>query len=245
MMSRFLLAFGGWLFKYRNRVFPLVLVGLFIVLRPHLLDDDADRDIILDLFGLGLALAGQWLRAMVVGYAYIKRGGLNKQVHADNLVTAGLFAHSRNPLYLGNVMILMGLFVIFNHPIAYLLGGIFFGLGYVAIIHTEEAYLLNKFGAEYRDYCEKVNRWWLRWTGMRDTLAGMEFKWRRVLAKEFASCLTWWLTALALLAYEATSNGNVSVLRLEVLTALAASSVGLFMWSQQAKRAGRLAEPAV
>lgn len=239
-MQSWRLVFGPWLFKYRNRVFPVVLLGMFIGLRPQPFAQDAD--LVLDLCGLALAIAGQCVRIMVVGYAYIKRGGLNKQVHAESLVTTGLFAHSRNPLYLGNVMILAGLFLIFNHPAAYLLGGLFFGLGYVAIIHTEETYLLTKFGDEYRQYCATVNRWWLRLRGMRTTLGGMEFRWRRVLAKEFASCLTWWLTALALLAEEAATNGGLSSQRVWVLAAAAAIPAGLFMWAQHAKHAGRFEE---
>ncbi len=244
MASHWLLTFGRWLFKYRNRVFPLVLLALFVSFRPPLITGSARGDLWFDLVGFGIAIAGQCLRTLVVGFAYIKRGGLNKQVHADALVTTGLFAHSRNPLYLGNVMILSGLFIIHGHPLVYVLGGLFFGIGYLAIISTEEAYLAHKFGDQYSDYCARVNRWWVRWQGLDATLAGMEFKWRRVLAKEFASALTWWLTAFALLAYEAAVNGGLTAPRAECLLVATVVSIGLFLWAQRAKHAGRLVEPA-
>jgi protein-S-isoprenylcysteine O-methyltransferase Ste14 len=224
--SAVVLACGRWLFKYRNRAFPVVLLALFAGFRPHLFGGSLASDLWLDAVGLGIALAGQWLRALVVGYAYIKRGGLNKTVYADQLVTNGMFAHSRNPLYVGNVMILAGLFVIYHHPLVYLLGGLFFGFTYHAIVTTEETFLADKFGDAYRRYCAAVPRWW---AGVRETLAGMEFNWRRLLAKEFGSCLTWWLTALALLAYEAAaSHEGLSRERSLSLLALAVVAVALF-----------------
>lgn len=237
--------FGRWLFKYRNRVFPLVLGGLFVVLRPRLWGDSLRTDLWLDTAGLAVAIAGQWLRAIVVGYAYIKRGGLNKQVHADKLVTAGLFAHSRNPLYLGNVLILAGLFMIFNHPIAYLVGGLFFGLGYLAIVQTEEAFLTAKFGVEYQQYCARVHRWWPRFAGLSATLGGMEFAWRRVLDKEFSSCIVWWLTALALIADEAlASEAGLSDARAQILTVAAVTSAAAFLLARTAKKQGWLTRPS-
>lgn len=224
-----MLAFGRWLFRYRNRAFPCVLLGLFVGFRPHLFRDSLSSDLWLDTAGMLLAIAGQWLRVMVVGYAYIKRGGLNKQVHADTLVTAGLFAHSRNPLYLGNLMILAGLFIIHNNPMVYLLGGVFFGAGYLAIIKTEENFLTAKFGDEYRSYCTRVNRWLPRWSGLGATMANLDFAWRRVLDKETASCIVWWLTGLGLLAWEARlSEAGLNPMRVNFLSTVAVVTVTIF-----------------
>src|SRR4029078_8211515 len=69
-----------------------------------------------DALGLLLILLGQGLRAAVIGFATINRGGQNRLIHADDLVTDGLFAHSRNPLYVGNVLILSGLFLVHGTP---------------------------------------------------------------------------------------------------------------------------------
>jgi protein-S-isoprenylcysteine O-methyltransferase Ste14 len=63
----------------------------------------------LDALGVVVLAGGLALRSLVVGLAYIKRGGKGKKVYADALVTDGIFAHSRNPLYLGNILILCGL----------------------------------------------------------------------------------------------------------------------------------------
>src|SRR5678815_5444661 len=61
------------------------------------------------LAGLLIALSGQVLRAVTIGLEYIIRGGRNRQVYAEKLVTGGMFAHCRNPLYVGNFLVLVGL----------------------------------------------------------------------------------------------------------------------------------------
>ena len=142
------------------------------------------------------------LRAAVIGLAYIKRGGVNKKIYAETLVTNGLFAHCRNPLYLGNLLILTGLFVIFNNPWVYLAGGGFFVFSYAAIVHAEEYFLLHKFGNEYQEYCARVNRWTFRISGLRATLQSMEFNWVRVVYKDYTTMFTWIVTATLILNLE-------------------------------------------
>ena len=87
------------------------------------------------------ARAGQALRITVIGYRYIVRGGKDRRVHAEDLVTEGIFALARNPLYVGNMMVLFGLFIIWNSPLLYLVGVPFTVIGYWAIVAAEEAFL--------------------------------------------------------------------------------------------------------
>ncbi|RME35640.1 MAG: S-isoprenylcysteine methyltransferase [Gammaproteobacteria bacterium] len=201
-----LVAYGNFLFRYRNGLFALVLFALLFGLPPHPFGGDLASDRWLDLIGLLVALAGQGLRAAVIGLAYIKRGGLNKKVHADDLVTDGLFRHCRNPLYVGNLLILAGLFIIHNNPWVYLLGGAFFVSAYIAIVAAEEHFLAGRFGQAYADFCRQTPRWWIDPRGLRATLAGMRFNWKRVLAKDYASAFTWIVTALAVMAWEAVQT---------------------------------------
>ena len=235
------IAYGNWLFKYRNNVFPLVMLVLFAGFKPVLAGGSLAGDQWLDLAGLLVALAGQALRAAVIGYAYIKRGGLNKQVHADKLVTEGFFAHARNPLYDGNLLILAGLFMIHNNPLVYLLGGVFFVTAYIAIIAAEETFLAAKFGAEYEDYCARANRWLPRLQGLRATMQGMAFNWRRVILKDYASAYTWMMTVLLLLGYESLRAGAVESTWLPLLVA-ALALTGSFLLARWLKKARILTE---
>ncbi|WEX74843.1 hypothetical protein PYH37_000137 [Sinorhizobium numidicum] len=98
--------FGNFLFRYRNLIFPLLILSLFVTVPPPgeiwaSTTLERIKDVIVILF----ALSGLALRATVIGYAYIQRGGLKKKVYAKKLVTEGMFGICRNPLYVGNVLI--------------------------------------------------------------------------------------------------------------------------------------------
>jgi protein-S-isoprenylcysteine O-methyltransferase Ste14 len=201
-MRSFIIHYGNFLFKYRNVLFPVVLLALFVLFRPVPFLKDTALDFYMDIAGVLIILSGLGLRAAVIGLAYIKRGGVNKKIHANTLVTNGLFAHCRNPLYVGNLLVVAGLLVIFNNPWVYLAGGGFFVFSYIAIVHAEECFLAQKFGNEYTEYCARVNRWTFRTAGLRDTLHSMEFNWIRVAYKDYTTMLTWIITATLVLNLE-------------------------------------------
>jgi protein-S-isoprenylcysteine O-methyltransferase Ste14 len=242
-----LVRYGNFLFKYRDAVFPAVLLGLFILTRPAWPRGDARLDDLLDLVGVLVALAGQALRTATVGYAYIIRGGKNRKVYAEGLVTGGLFAHCRNPLYVGNVLILAGLLIVWNAPLAYLLGVPFFLVGYVAIVAAEEAFLRGKFGAAYDAYCAAVPRWAVRPAGLGASLDGMRFNWRRVVIKEYGSAAYWaagicvlqLADSLAYVPWGARPVYHAS------LVAVVAAIVALWAYARFLKKSGRVREDAV
>jgi protein-S-isoprenylcysteine O-methyltransferase Ste14 len=176
---------GNFFFRYRNALFPVVFVVALLAARPQYPFGRHDLDIVFDILGASLALLGQALRALTIGYEYIIRGGRNHQVYADNLVQGGVFAHCRNPLYVGNILMAFGLALMINSTALYLIVIPFMLIAYAAIVAAEEAYLRGKFGAEYDGYCERVNRWLPRWAGFRKSTEGMRFNWKRLLVKEF------------------------------------------------------------
>ena len=237
-----LVRYGNFLFKYRDLVFPAVLLALFLLTDPHWPGGRDDRDTVLDIVGFGIALLGQILRAAVVGYAYIIRGGKNKQVYAEELVTRGFFNHSRNPLYVGNLLILLGLLVIWNSPLAYLIGVPFFLLGYIAIVAAEEAFLRRKFGADYDAYAARVPRWWVRLGGFRESMEGMEFNWRRVVLKEYGSAAYWVAGAFALMLADSLifQRWSAHPARDALLVIGIALVVALWSWARWLKKSKRL-----
>jgi protein-S-isoprenylcysteine O-methyltransferase Ste14 len=194
--------FGNFVFRVRNVLFPAVLLALFLAFRPHYPRGSERLDYLLDAVGLAVAASGQLLRILVIGSVYIIRGGRNRRVYAEDLVTEGFFAHSRNPLYLGNLLVLLGLFFIYHNPWVYSLGVGFFALSYAGIVAAEEAYLRGKFGPAYDAYMRAVPRWVPRLRGLRESLSGVRFNWRRVVLKEYTSTYTWMAIAVVLLATE-------------------------------------------
>jgi protein-S-isoprenylcysteine O-methyltransferase Ste14 len=85
------------------------------------------------------------------------RIGVNESEKTD-LVTSGVFRLSRNPIYLGMAVTLVGLFLVLptSTTLSLVVGGI-------AIIHLqillEEQDLRKKHGQTFTDYTKKVRRW--------------------------------------------------------------------------------------
>jgi protein-S-isoprenylcysteine O-methyltransferase Ste14 len=193
---------GRFVFRFRDYLAPLGLVVIFVVSRPRPALGSERVDWWVDAFGLLVALLGQAIRVSVIGYAYIRRGGAEKQLAAPKLVCEGLYAHSRNPMYVGNFLLLAGLAIIYHSPLVYLVVLPLYVLGILSIVEAEEAFLRGKFGAEYEDYCRRVNRFLPNLHGLRTTVRGLQFDWRRVVRKEYGTTFAWLSTSLAFIAVE-------------------------------------------
>jgi protein-S-isoprenylcysteine O-methyltransferase Ste14 len=158
---------GKFFFKYRNGLFPLVYLGLVLCTRPGVFLGRAELDKYACALGALLALAGQTLRILVIGYAYIIRGGRDGKVYAESLVQTGFFAHTRNPMYVGNYLIMLGFVLLYGSLWGYIVIIPLFTLVYYAIVKNEESYLEEKFGQEYAEYCARVNRFIPNFRGLQ------------------------------------------------------------------------------
>ncbi|MBP9212091.1 MAG: isoprenylcysteine carboxylmethyltransferase family protein, partial [Bacteroidetes bacterium] len=87
-------------------------------------------------------------------------------VGATNLITDGPFGHVRNPLYVGNILMYLGIAVMSNALVPYLVIAVFvwFVLQYHLIVSREEEHLRTAFGPEYDTYCKNVPRFLPRLT---------------------------------------------------------------------------------
>ena len=239
---RLLAPLGRFFFKFRDLLFPLVFFGLALVSYPRLFLGSERWDRVLDAFGIIVALSGQLLRAVVIGFAYIRRGGKNKQVFADALVQEGVFAHSRNPLYLGNFLALVGFCLIHNSTLCYVVGIPFFALAYLAIVAAEEEYLQQRFGAEYEAYCRRVPRFIPTFRGLRATLGEMKFDWKRLIRKEYGSTFAGASCIFALLVWDAYVRHGAAGLRglLPAVLGIWAVLVCAYLVARYLKKSGAL-----
>lgn len=185
---------GNFFFHYRNTIFPIFYLALFIP-SPKIFSDFLSPIIL----GLIVLLIGQGIRVATIGLVYIIRGGRNRQIYAEDLVTDGIFSHCRNPLYLGNVIEILGLGILANSLFFVLIMFPLFVFIYQAIIRAEEDFLSKKFGAKFDDYLKKVNRWIPNLNGINQTLKSMKFNWKRVVIKEYNSTFIWSVAAVLLI----------------------------------------------
>lgn len=111
------------------------------------------------LCGLGVALLGEGMRIWSVshvGAASRTTSGVGGEV----LVTSGPYALVRNPIYLGNFVLSLGLCIMAWAwmPWMLILYVALFSLQYSLIISLEEEYLSRKFGTNYESYKKNVPR---------------------------------------------------------------------------------------
>jgi len=210
---------GQLIFRFRDYLFPLALVVTAAVTEPVLPLGSERVDHWLDSMGLVVALLGQGCRLLAVGSVHnIRRSGRNKQFTADDLIQGGFFAHTRNPLYLGNLLITAGLVLIADSP-AWFLVVLPLTVGmYCAIVLAEEAFLTARFGQAYIDYCQRVSRFLPTLTGLRYSLSVSGIDWQRALWKEARIFCSWVSFVLGLLIWEQWEMFGFAARQVEIVS---------------------------
>jgi hypothetical protein len=74
----------------------------------------------------------------------------------QRLATGGPYAHTRNPLYLGSILMALGLLVCARHPISVAAGFAYLVVFYPAIIREEAKFLRGRFPSEYHEWAKHV-----------------------------------------------------------------------------------------
>ena len=114
---------------------------------------------VLDLMG-GLLVGGGLVLILLAAYEMRRRKTtIVPHQEADALVTTGIFKRSRNPIYLGDALILAGLALRWDTPVALLLVPLFMGTITQRFILSEEDRLRRKFRADFARYCQNTRRW--------------------------------------------------------------------------------------
>jgi protein-S-isoprenylcysteine O-methyltransferase Ste14 len=102
--------------------------------------------------------------SFVIGYtAFVKmkNSGTNVDVRkpATMVLTDGIYAYSRNPMYIGLIVFLIAASILLNNLWILILTPVFIAVMWKGVIDREERYLEEKFGSEYTDYKKRVRRW--------------------------------------------------------------------------------------
>ena len=193
-------------------------------------------DALLDLTGLVVASLGQSLRFYTLGQVSEGTSGQGSVLEATTLNTRGPYAYVRNPLYLGNLGIILGLLLIAHDVWAYAIGlGFFFG-EYFFIIRAEENFLRELYGAQHDEFCRKVRRWVPRLTPAYGGKLRNGFDVRRALKKEHNPFAAWATGAIVLIGWEAWARGPLDSRMLALLVSLEVIVVVTFATIKAYKR---------
>ena len=105
-----------------------------------------------------VTLAGELVRYWGVAYA----GGLTRvtTVGAPEVVIAGPYAYVRNPLYIGNIVMYLGVGIMSNALVPWLpmFALAYFAFQYLMIVSLEEEFLEREFGAAFLEFKKNVPR---------------------------------------------------------------------------------------
>lgn len=240
-----MVAIGNFFFKYRNFLFIFLYLALFIP-SPDIFPESKLGDnyyLWPVIIGLIVTITGQAIRGATIGLAYIVRGGKDKKVYADELVTEGIFNHCRNPLYVGNILMLLGVGILSNSLIYVGILIPLFLFIYQAIVLAEENFLRNKFGKSFNAYCSRVNRWWISLKNIETTFASMKFNVNRWILKEYNTQFIWLagIAAILLLNYP-EFTGDDQAFRNTILTIIFVVLLVGYILVRYFKKSGKMVE---
>ena len=85
-------------------------------------------------------------------------GGPGIEIPPQRIVDTGIYAYTRNPMYLGHLIFMLGLSITF-HSIPAVLLLVFHVFWFHQRVREDEVHLLALFGDRYREYCASVKRW--------------------------------------------------------------------------------------
>lgn len=164
---------GNFFFKIRSFTPIPFILALIYFAKPMLLTTAV---------GLVFVILGEFLRIWTVGYA----GGSTRATTlgaARDLVTTGPYSYVKNPLYLGNFLLSIGVCIISNviWLVPILIIGFLFQ--YLPIIAVEEAYLLESCGTVYQTYQEQVPRFIPQLRPYQSS-STHDFSWKRAIKSE-------------------------------------------------------------
>lgn len=136
--------------------FYLVFAAAFNL--PTVSSQEFFHSAIVSWVGVLFCLAGLFLMFLsLVSFGKSFRVGIDKN-HPDTLVTTGIFAFSRNPIYVAFGFVLLGQFLLFSNWILLVYVFAAFWLFHRQILR-EEKYLRAHYGPQYAAYCAQVRRY--------------------------------------------------------------------------------------
>jgi len=170
-----------------STLLALCILATFLFGRfPQLYAVTPEWDDLFDVLGMAVIVSGVFLRMMARGHkkAFSKQGA--------GLVNTGLYALSRNPMYLGSFMLGCG-FILTVWPWWSLpVFAVLFYLRFRRQILIEEKHLMQLFGQSYEEYCRRTPRLLPGWRQLRDVDLRQSFPWDEGWDTKEKRGLFWW-----------------------------------------------------
>jgi len=162
----------GFFFSHRLEIGLLSVIPAAFLVKPNGMFCSYPN---LGIFAsMVLLFAGMILRTWAGGCAGSHTG--DSKIQARHLATSGPYAYVRNPIYLGTILIGIGMVGIIGDSHLLPLCALTFVVLYAVIVPAEEKFLRENFGAEYEAYFQAVPRWIPRSVGWKKSRTA-SFNW--------------------------------------------------------------------
>jgi protein-S-isoprenylcysteine O-methyltransferase Ste14 len=175
---------GAWLFRWRSYL-PLVFLALLLLTMEHFeyWGDSHLLDLRWEAVCIAVSMAGLALRAYTVGPAAAGTSGrVTRAQEARTLNVTGSYSVVRNPLYLGNFLMWLGIAMFTHRWETVLIFVLAFWLYYERIVVAEESFLDRRFGEQFRRWAAVTPAFVPRLAAFRRP--ELPFSWRLVLRRE-------------------------------------------------------------
>lgn len=221
----------------QNWIF-LVPLGALIAFRlvttaslrtPPVLGSSEWANTLLNILGLGLVALGLAVRVMARGWKVENSAG--------RLVTSGLYAYIRHPLYVASFLIGLGLCLILGDPVVLIGYLVLYLLMHAWVIHGEERWMAGHWGDNYREYAARVPRFLPRPGGRTRAERIVPRHLTRAIAREADAICAWLSVAFLLLARESLAEGAQA----QAVVPLALAAACLILWPSLKRAATRSA----
>lgn len=218
---------GIWLFRWRSFLPLLVLPFITLSLKDYSYPGNSCYyDGIWEVVCIAVGFMGLAIRVLTVGAVPRGTSGRNtRKQKAEQLNTTGLYSTVRNPLYLGNYFMGLGVAMfpfLWYLPVIYTLA---FAIYYERIILAEEKFLTDKFGEKYIKWAKSTPVFIPRLS--QYCPPEMPFSWRTVLKREYNSffALVICMTAFEIVTtLKVEGSLNIGMFWISFLV------VGFFIW---------------
>lgn len=179
-------ASGNYFFRWRSYL-PLITIVIFFSALPHFSYplSSHNLDVAWEIFCLAVSFLGLFIRVITVGYTPQKTSGRNtkKGQVADCLNTKGMYSIVRNPLYLGNFFMGLGISLFLRIWWVSFIYALLFMIYYERIIFAEEQFLVKKFNKQYIEWASNTPAFFPKFSQWQTPELSFSFK--KVLRKEY------------------------------------------------------------
>jgi len=183
-MNNTILKLGVFFFSNRSFL-PFIL----FVICPFFVEQGYIKDSKIFLISFLFCFSGSLIRFLTVGYSFEGTSGRNrKEQVAEKLNTKGMYSICRNPLYVGNLFVWIGLAIFTRSVIFINIVLISFLVFYYPIVFVEEKFLKEKFGESYINWKNKVPRFQFAFWLFKNPV--IDFNFKKCIRNEYSGIIS-------------------------------------------------------